>query len=282
MRFTSPLIISLAMLLTLSLGACDIDWAFDFDFDDFRYHFREHFSEDLEGVERVNITIVNGPIRVNTWGERNIDIDVDERVRARDQEMAEELADEVRLSSRRRGSELVIELDYGDLYHMRKYYYSGLEVRLPSDIALELNTTNGKIEIDAMNREVEAGTTNGSVHLESCRGGAKLSTTNGKIETGPVSGNLEAHTTNGSLSIRGVSGDIDAGTTNGGITLTDARGSSFRVRASTTNGRVSAYLEDSRFRGEYNRRHTFLEGAYGDGRYRVHLRTTNGGITIED
>jgi uncharacterized lipoprotein YehR (DUF1307 family) len=268
----------LAATLILALAACDE--FFDFDFSDYRYSFSDSFEADLDGVDRVSITIVNGYIDVKTWEVESVEIEVDERIKAPDKDRAEEIADEVRLAGRRVGSELRIEIDYGDSYHLRRYYACNIDVRLPAGIDVELRTTNGKIEIARMDRDVRAGTTNGSLHLVGCGGDAVLTSTNGKVSCGPVAGELTASTTNGSIEIEGASGDVDASTTNGGISLEIERGAGCDISASTTNGRVSADLPSERFDAEFNRRRTTMKGRYLDGKNRIELRTTNGGIRI--
>ncbi len=282
MRITKSFLVALAAFLVISLAACDELFLFDFDIDDYRYRFNDTFEADLEGVDSVSITIVNGYINVETWSSQSVDIDIEERIKAPDEERAEEMADEIRLEGRRVGSELRIEIDYGDFHHKRRYYACNLEVRMPSDIDLSLHTTNGKLQIDEMDGRVRASTTNGSIDLDGCGGDAELDSTNGKITTGPVEGDLHASITNGSIEIEGAAGDVRASTTNGAIKLEVKRGNGFRINASTTNGRVAVDLPDDEFTGEFNRRHTRVEGRYGDGRHRIELRTTNGGIRISE
>jgi DUF4097 and DUF4098 domain-containing protein YvlB len=270
----------LAGLLILALAACDE--FFDFDFGNYRYRFSDSYEADLDGVDRVSITIVNGYIDVKTWEVESVDIEVEERIKAPDEERAEEIAKDVRLDGHRIGSELRIEIDYGDSYHLRRNYACNIDVKVPAGVELELETTNGRIDVARMDKDVRAGTTNGSVHLDGCRGGAVLTSTNGKVSCGQVEGRLSASTTNGSIEIEGASGDVDASTTNGGISLEIDKDAGCTISASTTNGHVEDDLPSSRFDAEYNRRHTTLKGRYLDGRNRIELRTTNGGIRISE
>jgi len=280
MRMTKMFLAALTAFLVISLAACDELFVFDFDIDDYRYRFNDTFEANLEGIDSVSITIVNGYVNVETWSSENLDIEIEERIKATDEERAEELAEEIGLKGRVVGSELRIEIDFGEFHHMRRYYACNLEVRLPRDIDLSLRTTNGKLEIAEIDGRVDASTTNGSVHLEGSNGDAELDSTNGKISAGPVEGDLHASTTNGSIEIKGAAGDVQASTTNGAISLEVKRGTGFRLNASTTNGRVSVDLPSDEFNGEFNRRRTRVEGQYGDGRHRIELHTTNGAIRI--
>jgi DUF4097 and DUF4098 domain-containing protein YvlB len=193
-------------------------------------------------------------------------------------------------------------VDRDEIYS--KYNYScSLKVKLPDRLELDmLDTVNGSIDIPAMARSVKAGTTNGSITLAACGGDACLETTNGNIRTGMVTGELDAETTNGDVYLEGAGGPVDASTTNGGIiaTLKEAlrgdidlsttngsiklrvgRGSSMRIHAGTSSGRV--YTDTaSGIEGEFNRRHTRFNGSIGGGDHSVELSTTNGSITIEE
>ena len=304
MRAKSVLFAALGAAAILALVGCEaffVDWGFDIN--DYRYRFEDSFEADLAGAELVSITIVNGPITIETWDRDRVEIEVHERVKARDEEEAEELADEIRLIGNPQGSELAIELDYGDFYHRRRNYYCELEVRLPRTVSLRLRTTNGSIAVPEMDGDVHADTTNGHISLDGCGGDAALVSTNGNINAAGVEGELRAETTNGDLEletaagpVRGDStngnitlrltdvldGDVELDTTNGSVTLIVTPGCSFRIIADTTNGHVSDSLSDDEFDGEYNRRRTRLEGRYGDGRHLIRLDTTTGSIRIEE
>jgi len=282
MRRARTLLIGIAVLAALGLSACDEFYFFDFDSSDYRHRFSDDLRADLEGADKVSIEIVNGYIDVETWDIEEVSIDIEWRIKASDRERAEELADEVKLESRRVGSELRIEIDYGDSYHLRRYVACNLEVKLPADVELYLRTTNGRISVAEMSDKVVAASTNGSIELEGCRGDAELSTTNGKVVARSIDGDLEATTTNGSIEIEKAGGDVFASTTNGAIRLEVERDHGFIIRASTTNGRISDSLRSDEFDSDYNRRRTHLEGRYGDGRHKIELRTTNGSISISE
>lgn len=286
-----------ALLVVIALSGCYIG---GLNWGDFRYSFDDSFEADLEGIREIDLTIVNGKIIVSTWEEDRIEIDVEERIKAHDEEEAEELADEVTLRGDERGSTLKIELDYGDLYNKRRNYSCNLFVRIPERLALTLETTNGSIEIEAIEGDVVAVSTNGKIELDGTEGDANLHTTNGSISVMSVKGELIARTTNGGIEFESVSGDVDASTTNGrinatvsdpldgnielsttngGIDLIINPDRGFDIRASTSNGKIRDSLPSANF--DYNRRKTHMEGRYKGGGKRVILHTTNGGIRID-
>lgn len=290
-----------AAVLSMVFGGCVGDWAF-FDASSYKYRFEDSFAADLTGAEELFISIINGPIKIKTWDQDRVEIEVHERVKAPDDEKAKELADAVKLTGNLVGTRYEITLDFGEFYNKRNNYYCALDVKLPARLALDLETTNGEIEIPEMEGKVRAETTNGNVDLRGCKGDADLKTTNGSVTTGLIGGKLYAGTTNGNLKLKtngevrgrstngnitarimlALTGDVDLSTTNGSIDLEIHPDSSFRLEAGTTNGHVGDSLNTDRFRGEYNRRRTELEGNYGDGKYNVTLSTTNGSISIDE
>jgi len=254
------------------------------DYDE--YEFEDHFSADLGGADSLGIIIVNGCIRIETSGGNQVEISVDERVRATDYSEAQWIAEEVKLVSSYEGSRLQIELDYGEAREMirnsNRNYCGSLIVRVPAHIELHLETTNGDVEVPRTEAAVYVETTNGSIDLQSCRGEADLHTTNGRITVGRVDGSIEAETTNGRVeaTIDGpLSGDVNLDTTNGAINLAIDPSCDFRVEADTSNGRVNCELPG--IDGHYNRRHTHFEGVNGGGGHFINLDTTNGSITIK-
>jgi DUF4097 and DUF4098 domain-containing protein YvlB len=296
-------IILIAAMAAVLTSACVVDWDLGFDSGDYRYRFEDFFEADLDEFDGVKIVIVNGSITIETWDKDRIEIAVHERIKAFDEVEAEELAEEIELEGSAIGSILNIEPDYGRFYGKRRHYACNLDVRLPERLMLALETTNGKIEIELMEGDVEAESTNGSVVLEGCHGNADLSTTNGKIVAENVIGELHATTTNGGLELESKSGevtgrttngsielmvlselegDVRLYTTNGGIRLTIHPESSFTIEASTSSSKISDSLSGRRFKPDYNRRRTSLRGSYGDGEHRVRLSTTNGGIRIKE
>ncbi len=249
------------------------------------HKFDSELKADLDGIEKVTIEVKNGSIEIETWKKDNVEIEILERVSRSDRKKAKRIAEEAELTSRRQGSTLIIEVDYGDLSRKDRDKYScSVDVRLPEHLEISLRTTNGSISSDRMDDDVTAHTTNGSIDLDGCGGDAEVVTTNGAIRVGSVLGHLDVRTTNGSLRLAGAGGDIHARTTNGGISLDVDPESSFIVEVETTNGRIVENLSHRRFEGRLNRRRTHLVGTYGEGDIdrKISLKTTNGKVSIDE
>ena len=138
-------------------------------------------------------------------------------------------------------------------------------------------------------------------HVRAPKGAVvNVTTTNGRIELNALAGKVVAHTTNGGVNGRGLTGGVDAHSTNGGVTLEFTSLGSDRVSARTTNGGVELMLPSSAKADvsasctnggiqvspdftltvtEQSRRK--LEGRLNGGGTPIELRTTNGGVRIK-
>jgi DUF4097 and DUF4098 domain-containing protein YvlB len=109
------------------------------------------------------------------------------------------------------------------------------------------------------NTEVDLDTSNGAIELVGLEGGGRVDTSNGAISLVDVSGDYRGSTSNGAIGIDGMEGTADFGTSNGAVDVADSRG---EFDLHTSNGRIS-------FSGELT--------AGGDNR----LETSNGRVNVE-
>ena len=79
-----------------------------------------------------------------------------------------------------------------------------IEVVVPENIGLELETSNGSVSVTGVSGPVSVATSNGSIKIDN------------------VNGDLNARTSNGAIDIRQVSGQVEAETSNGAVRLTAA------------------------------------------------------------
>ena len=295
-RMNPAMLLSLIALLALGVPAFTDDW----DDDDHRYvKDEQRIDEDLGGISTVVMHNINGSIKARIGGGNSMNLVVYEKVRENSKIDANALLEEARVITRREGSRLIVEIDYGRFKDSRHkgYYQSSYEVSLPQRLSVMLETTNGRIEAPAFDGDVTLETTNGSIKSKGSGGMAKLETTNGSIHIDMVRGSVDAETTNGNIIIssvggpvtaettngsievsltNGLKGDVSLETTNGSIEFSPGSSADFTVRADTSNGKV--YGGDGL---EYNKRRNYARGSFGSGRYKVNLDTTNGSIRIK-
>jgi DUF4097 and DUF4098 domain-containing protein YvlB len=135
-------------------------------------------------------------------------------------------------------------------------------VRAPKGAAVDLQTTNGAVEVDGVT------------------GDSELKTTNGAISGTAMSGRVTAHTTNGSVHMALVSlvGPVELGTTNGSVSLTLPPQAKADLSATTVNGRIDLSGVQLTSTGSESRRH--VEGMLNGGGTPIRLTTTNGSIRV--
>lgn len=134
-------------------------------------------------------------------------------------------------------------------------------------IGLDVNgaTSNGAITLTGVN-EVEVETSNGRIELEDVTGGIEATTSNGRIEGRGLAGDgVRASTSNGAIELRlETPQEVEAHTSNGAIDLAvPTDGVSYRVETDTSNGSVDVDIDD-----------------IADGEFLLDLSTSNGSITV--
>ena len=168
---------------------------------------------------------------------------------------------------------------------------AGIEV---ADIVGNINvrTTNGRIRAYRINgSDSTIRTTNASVEVVDIVGNIDAVTRNGRITISDVAGEtVIIETTNNQIELRNIKGDIKAQTRNGRIMLNNVTIEQ-NVRLQSTNGKVLVNLgnepENATFDLRTTNGHRSIFGRensteqFGDGRYEVILRTTNGSVMVE-
>jgi DUF4097 and DUF4098 domain-containing protein YvlB len=254
------LLASLAVLFAASAaGAATLQGNFDRTFD-----VRPGTSFALDNT--------NGHITIRSWDQPRIQVHAVKKVESRDSDAAKRAFDALKIEPSVTADSVRINTNYprqneglfdwiaGTNVSMNVEY----EVTVPRATSLQVENTNGAIDISEVS------------------GSHRISTTNGHIELIRCSGDVDAETTNGH--IRAELAEVTAGkslrleTTNGGITVQVPRAVAAHVDASTTNGSVKTDLPITTT--EFKR--TSLRGTInGGGNAELRLRTTNGSIHIE-
>lgn len=135
-------------------------------------------------------------------------------------------------------------------------------ITLPARARVELETVNGRVEVDGLE---------GPLRVESVNGGVRVRR---------AASEVEASTVNGSLSVAYRRADPEGrhrfSTTNGSIEVSLPEGTGGRLKASTVNGSVSCDLPlEGREKGRRR-----LEGRLGPGGGSFELGTVNGSIRV--
>ena len=156
---------------------------------------------------------------------------------------------------------------------------ASIRITAPPSANLDLNTSNGSIDVTDVGTGGRLETSNGLVHLEQVEGHFELHSSNGRIEMTNVSGSFDASTSNGRIEFDGSLEDgtsSELQTSNGSIEAVVGTDANIRLDADTSNGQVHvAYpLNDAQIDKDH------VVGTLGTGASSLTLRTSNGDIDV--
>ncbi|MDY6834931.1 MAG: DUF4097 family beta strand repeat-containing protein [Chloroflexota bacterium] len=171
-------------------------------------------------------------------------------------------------------------------------------INTPYKTDIELETSDGLIEIDGIECSGPLKTSNGDIILRNVKGDIDAETRDGDIGIHTLEGNMRLRNVNGELNLQEVTGEIDAATSNGeikasiymmpnGTNQLITSNETVHVRllgtpnvkldASTTAASVSSSLPIV----AETTQDDYLVGVIGDGSASLLIRTTNSDIIIE-
>ena len=243
------------------------------------FAFAETYSKTEVKIFRISpsgkivVDNVNGFIKVKSWDKDQVSLEITKTVRADDQEEADKYFNRLDVEIESSDDYLKVHTHYphdmGDGFFDwlfrggSRYVNVEYVLRVPATVALDLESTNGSIEVKSVSGNVKAQSTNGRLNLDG------------------VTGMIDASTTNGGITAKIIDADKFEGmklrTTNGGIKIYCPKEINADVYAHTTNGGIESDFPIT-VRGEIGRRS--LSGKINSGGKEIYLHTTNGGIEI--
>ena len=292
MRFSTIILI----LITISVNGCGLNGYLGAHE---KFERTVELSETLSSGLKVASETSNGSITVTGTENEICHIVATITARSFSVEEAQVLAEQtqIRLDRKPEGLQTVIvrpEMKQNESVSV------SFEIKVPRQTALELKTSNGKIQISQIDQAIGATTSNGKIEITSVAGDIAahtsnggisirqataelldLHTSNGSIKCEDIYGNMTASTSNGSVNIQYA---IDANsathiritTSNGGIDLVTPENYSATVDAATSNGKIHAGIPIT-VQGKIGKQ---LNGVIGSGEGQLYLRTSNSSITI--
>jgi len=139
--------------------------------------------------------------------------------------------EDIELRTGRRGSRLTVDVDLPDIdWNWNRYARLDLTVRVPAELALDIEDGSGSIEIEGVgSTRLDDGS--GSIEIENMRGDLTLVDGSGSIDVRNVEGNLIVDEDgSGSMQIAGVTGDVEIDEDgSGSISIRDV-GGNVRIR----------------------------------------------------
>jgi DUF4097 and DUF4098 domain-containing protein YvlB len=184
----------------------------------------------------VHVRASLGFVRVTTWDSNKVEFDV--------KYDKTDWASENPIDSKQNGN--VVELTaLGDQRTWWGWGHWGnhrldIEVRMPKNANLQVETSNGRVEVASLNGNISLHTSNGEIRAEQLSGAIELGSSNGALRVAALKGTLKARTSNGSIVATGLDGKCDLSTSNGKV---EADGRFESLNLSTGNGAVVARAE---------------------------------------
>jgi len=249
---------------------------------------------------RMDVLNANGKIRI--VGEDRTDIDVKARKHARAEcsDAAGDLLDSIGIEQNVVGG--VLELEVVIPRRWNRHGTADLELRVPRDLEVHAQTSNGKLCVQGLRCAFHAQSSNGSVRVEDVVGDVDITTANAKVMCDCTVGRLVARSSNGKIWVGDHRGALDASTSNGlihahlhelvkeGVSLATSNGRIVLELPSEPDAEVDVRVDNGVIRSDFelggpggnegsNGR---VRGRLGRGGAPIRLRTSNGTISLRE
>lgn len=166
------------------------------------------------GRPSVRVQTDDGSVRVSSGDSKQIELRVEYQGFTLDKDLhiqSHQQGDRVELTARTRG--------HWCMFCMNLHQRLRIEVRMPRDADLELETGDGSVDVQSVYGAVSVRTGDGSVKAGSLRGKIDLHTNDGSITVDSLKGEIRLHTGDGHIEARDVDGNVDADTGDGHVMI---------------------------------------------------------------
>ncbi len=231
------------------------------------------WSKTLPAGSRVNVSNINGSIRVIPSTSGKVEVTGVKRGSSGDFDEIKGVADE---SSR--GVDICVvtadhgndcDSDSGDRGWRRHNRWDNvrmdLEVRVPANVTVEANNVSGDVSVDGAQGDIRAGSVSGDVHLTHLRATS--------LHANSVSGDVEA-----SLDALSGRGDLSFQTVSGDVTIDVPSPFDADLSMQTVSGDIDSDFPLTLQGGHMSRRR--VEARIGQGGRRLDLQTVSGDVRI--
>lgn len=244
----------------------------------------------------VRVHNANGKTRVVGEDRTDIEIRVQKSVHADCSDVATKLLDSIRVQSSA-GAE-ILEIEVQIPRRCARHAVAHLELRVPRETRVSTRSSNGKICLEGIDRDVRAWSSNGSITICEVNGDIDVMTANAKVSCRCTHGHLRARSSNGKIELGGHRGSVEASTSNGVICCSLESVGQVGVSLTTSNGRivldlpqsldadVDMRVENGLIRNDLDLEQQngdesgWIRGRLGKGGCPIKLRTSNGTISI--
>jgi DUF4097 and DUF4098 domain-containing protein YvlB len=218
----------------------------------------------VDGAGTLTVDADFGSIRIESWLNDEVDVEVEKRRTGVSEDSAREAFDDVAVDLSQRENDVEIRIDRKSRFGSDRVSVD-IQVRVPESYSLDLKTSGGDIDIGDLKGDVLARTSGGDINVGNVteallrvhtsggdvtvNGGGrdtKVSTSGGDIEIRDARGAVDANTSGGDITIGGTTGEVTAKTSGGDIEIERASGnteaitSGGDIRIGRTTGPVTA------------------------------------------
>jgi DUF4097 and DUF4098 domain-containing protein YvlB len=229
----------------------------------------------------VVVSTFNGKIEVTTHDKAEVRAKIVKSAGGSSKEAAAEDLENIEVTMAQEGNEIqILAKSVGQKLITNRAAH--VELQVPPGTTLDLQTSNGAVSAVGPVGPVRAETSNGPIDITESKGPLSLGTSNGAItvEGGTDKIAVSARTSNGAIDFAGelAEGKQSFETSNGRIRIALPAGANFRVKADTSNGKISC---DFPLENKVANPKTHLSGSVGsDPAIDLFLNSSNGSIEI--
>lgn len=253
----SALLFLSAIPLAAQRDPCRDHWG-----DDDRSRFCEVRTLGSRGGQSLRVDPgVNGGADIEAWDRDSISVEARVMATARTDEDARALAQQVRVTLT--NGVLTAE---GPSTGRRENWAVIFEVRVPRRLDLEVETTNGPIDVAGVTGTMDLETTNGPITLDGVNGAVTA-----RLQNGPLTVTLAGTSWEGT--------GLDASTVNGPLTLRVPRDYNAKLETGTRNGPFHTDIPIT-VQGNIGRMGQQISTTLGRGGPTIKASTMNGPLTI--
>lgn len=197
---------------------------------------------DLTGRPSVRVETNDGSVRVVTGDSKQVAVRIEYRGYTLDRDFT--------VSSRQDGNRVEVNARLRDqwcIFCVSVNRSFKIEVRMPADADLQIETGDGGVDVEPVNGNVDVHTGDGHIRVEGARGDIRLRTGDGRIEAQGLDGQLDATSGDGHIRVEGRFDRLNIKTGDGGIEARALPGSKLAAgwTIHTGDGSVDLSLPDN-------------------------------------
>lgn len=180
----------------------------------------------LDNETHLNIDHSHGNLILEAWDHNSLQLEGEKRVRAKNDEIANQFLDEMEVKLERDGNEINIltsrpKQNRSWLIREATINYT---LHAPHHLYLSLKQRHGNLVADRFTQGGEFHSQHGNIQVAGLGGDLSLSHQHGNVDFGPVGGHVKINKAHGKLQLARIEGNADVRHEHGNVTLSEVTG----------------------------------------------------------